>query len=385
MLKHTTEYAFPAALFLFFLAWIFYDVDLDYAIKKWAHASEELNQKREMITYQNTVSKQHLEMGNTFLNSGKYEEAEKVFKRALELNANAVLAEYGLLKSRLLDMNVAGDYDPQVIAIRIEAVRNSNPHGVKSDPHVDFAEAKLLHWSGNNPIRSEKLLRTAINSERNYTAAKIQLGSVLLAQGKYEGAVRFLEEARRKDSLNVDIYNNLSYAYELQLKIDTAYALQEKAWRIDPHDIGTLVGVFRINLVYNEEYKYVSNSIPSVIDQLEKNKLHTSPGNRTRRVGHVWKGRIRSLGSWESKKAYLNQLAMLSETLENDLNDVSELVPELKRLWQSSLEGWEILPLFLYHDLELMIQHHKTNEPLKKFGEKLMETARDHSRWLKES
>jgi tetratricopeptide (TPR) repeat protein len=200
----------------------------------------------------------HNDLGNLFFKEGKFDEAIKHYRRALELNRTYPMAHFNLgnALSRIGKIEEATEQYRRAIQLtpnfstaqynfgralaalgRYEEAMEHFRHAVELNP--DFAEAHnnlglLLAGSGKREEAIEHY-RRALQAEPKLAVAHINLAAALSAQGKAEEAIthyqRSLELEPKRASAHVDLGEILA----ARGRLDEAMSHFRRALEIEPN------------------------------------------------------------------------------------------------------------------------------------------------------
>lgn len=148
--------------------------------------------------------------GMARLAAGRHDEAEQLFRQALEQDANCGTAQLGLARVHLQ----RGEKD-----VARELLERVGPGPAQNEAERLLAELRLQEVHGDERVWRERLLQNPDDLE-----ARLELGRLLAAQGRYEEALQMLLEVVRRDrkfrdeaarKAMVDIFQVLGSGHEL--------------------------------------------------------------------------------------------------------------------------------------------------------------------------
>lgn len=214
-------------------------------------------------------------LGNTFLNLSRYDEARASFLAALEIDKNDPAAHYGLGEIALSERNYSEAIQQfnqtlaQVpsanrvhyslaMAYRglgdLEKVKahlaQQGPVGVRvSDPLIDglqdLVESERVHlargkqaFEARQYTQAAEEYRKAVSLEPNSVTARINLGATLSQLGDVPAAIEQFEEAIRIEPGRVNAHYNLAILLAGQNKHEQAIAHLQSALKVEPNDTG---------------------------------------------------------------------------------------------------------------------------------------------------
>ncbi|HEY0764499.1 MAG TPA: tetratricopeptide repeat protein [Pyrinomonadaceae bacterium] len=214
-------------------------------------------------------------LGNTFLNLSRYDEARASFLAALEIDKNDPAAHYGLGEIALSERNYSEAIQQfnqtlaQVpsanrvhyslaMAYRglgdLEKVKahlaQQGPVGVRvSDPLIDglqdLVESERVHLArGKQAFEARQYaeaadeFRKAVAANPDSVTARINLGATLSQLGDTQGAAKQFEEAIRIEPGRVNAHYNLAILLAGQNKHEQAIAHLQSALKVEPNDAG---------------------------------------------------------------------------------------------------------------------------------------------------
>jgi TolB-like protein/Tfp pilus assembly protein PilF len=159
-------------------------------------------------------------------------EAERYFRKAIELDPNFALAYSGLADS----LAVSLDYTNAPRAATLERAQAAVDTALKLDPGLAdaWASAGLIESQGGHRERAEEMFLRAIELNPNHAMARKWYGLALMDLGRFEESLAQLEQAARLDPLSVIVQRNLGQALEAQGRFRDAASHYQKAIEIDP-------------------------------------------------------------------------------------------------------------------------------------------------------
>jgi len=159
-------------------------------------------------------------------------EAERYFRKAIELDPNFALAYCGLADT----LAVSLDYTDAPRAATLERAQAAVDAALKLDSGLAdaWASAGLIEIQGGHLGRAEEMFRRAIDLNPNHAMARKWYGGLLLGQARFEEGVAQLEQAARLDPLSANVQLNLGQALEAQGRFRDAASRYRKAIEIDP-------------------------------------------------------------------------------------------------------------------------------------------------------
>jgi tetratricopeptide (TPR) repeat protein len=214
-------------------------------------------------------------LGNTFLNLSRDDEARESFREALEIDKNDPAAHYGLGEIALSERNYSEAikqfnqtlaqvpnanrvHYSLAMAYRglgdLEKVKahlaQQGPVGVRvSDPLIDglqdLVESERVHlargkqaFEARQYTQAAEEYRKAVSLEPNSVTARINLGATLSQLGDVAGAIEQFEEAIRIEPGRVNAHYNLAILLAGQNKHEQAIAHLQSALKVEPNDTG---------------------------------------------------------------------------------------------------------------------------------------------------
>ncbi len=189
--------------------------------------------------------------GGDFMLSGKYEEAEKSFRKSIELNPEHALA-HDWLGMILLSK---GELDEA--QIELETALKLDPESVSA--HLNLGKVYL---NRNENEKAEMEFGTALKLEPEYADAYEGLGLILLSKGEYEKAEMEFETAIKLDPEHASAHLNLGMVYMNRKEYEKAEMKFETALKLDALFVGAhyeLGIIYRMKKEYEKaEMKFVS-------------------------------------------------------------------------------------------------------------------------------
>jgi tetratricopeptide (TPR) repeat protein len=160
----------------------------------------ELTFYEETVRTSPTSSRILLNLGLSYAQQRRYDEAEKTIARSLALNPNWAIAHNGL--GAVYAMK--GDAD---------AARREFSRAVELDPMLAAAHYNL-GMTAADTAEAVGHYRRAIEVSPTYTAAKIKLASAYMEQGETDKAIEILNNALAYDPRSFEARANLATAFE---------------------------------------------------------------------------------------------------------------------------------------------------------------------------
>ncbi len=161
-----------------------------------------------------------------------FADADRYFRKALELDPNFALAYCGLADSLAASL----DYTDAPRAATLERAQAAVDAALKLDSGLAdaWASAGLIEVQGDHSDRAEQLFRRAIDLNPNHAMARKWYGGLLLSLAQFEESVAQLEQAARLDPLSANVQQSLGMALEAQGRFRDAASRYRKAIEIDP-------------------------------------------------------------------------------------------------------------------------------------------------------
>jgi tetratricopeptide (TPR) repeat protein len=192
------------------------------------------------VTDNNFVA--YTSIGYALQSLNRDDEAMEYFLKAITINPKYDLAlnNYGVCLGKKGDYVSAGSYFSRAIAI---------------SPRYALAYANLAwnQYHRGYPDEAKKLLEKALELDPNNGYAHSIMGTILAGQGKTEEAIRHFQLALEKKSNYVEVWMNLSLAYEKAGLYDRAIAEYEALSKMAQADKG--ITNYRIAGVYARQNK----------------------------------------------------------------------------------------------------------------------------------
>jgi len=161
-----------------------------------------------------------------------FTEAERYFRKAIELDPNFALAYCGLADTLALRV----DYSDAPRAATLERAQAAVDAALKLDPGLAdaWASAGLIEWNSDHVVRAEEMFRRAIELNPNHAMARKWYGGMLMDMARFEEGLAQLEQAAQLDPLSAIVQLNLGGALETQGRFRDAASRYRKAIEIDP-------------------------------------------------------------------------------------------------------------------------------------------------------
>ncbi len=159
-------------------------------------------------------------------------EAERYFRKAIELDPDFALAHSGLADSLTLRLG----YTDAPRAATLERAQSAVDAALKLDPGLAdaWASAGLIENWRDHRDREEEMYSRAIDLNPNHVMARMWYGQSLLGGARIEEGVAQLEQAARLDPLSAIVRSNLGDALVRQGRFREAASQYRKAIEIDP-------------------------------------------------------------------------------------------------------------------------------------------------------
>ena len=206
----------------------------------------------------------HEDLGSVLATRGDFRAAIPCFEAAIKLDPRLTLAHKklgqalaaaGRGKEADQSFEVFFELDPAKRAVaegaeHLKAGRLEDPVKVfraalKQDPDdVDVMRYLAVAWSQKKETwdDAEALLRRAVRIAPDFTVAWLNLGSVLVSQGKHLDAVETYRTATRLDPENVSAWAGLGSAYALTGNVDQSAVAYARAVGLNPKAPGVHMG-----------------------------------------------------------------------------------------------------------------------------------------------
>jgi TolB-like protein/Flp pilus assembly protein TadD len=184
--------------------------------------------------------------------SASLDEAEKHFRRAIELDPGFALAHVGLADALTLAIAYSGrPFDSGLAAADAAASK-----ALALDPGLAEAWASKggIASSRRDYVQAEELLRKAIELNPNYATAHHWLSSALMESGHPQQAIAPAERAVLLDPLSVILQLNLGFAYEVVGRFDDAAARYATAVQLDPGYAVAYGNLAQVNALARNRY-----------------------------------------------------------------------------------------------------------------------------------
>ena len=161
--------------------------------------------------------------GMDFMQSGKYEEAEKSFRKSIELNPDYALSHEGL------GMILLSKGELNEAQIELETALKLDPE--RTSAHLNLG---IIYLNRNENDRAQKSFETAIKLNPDIADAHEGLGLVLLSKGDFDGAQTKFETVIKLDPERASAHLNLGVVYLNRKELDKAQTKFETASKLDP-------------------------------------------------------------------------------------------------------------------------------------------------------
>ena len=164
--------------------------------------------------------------------SSGFTEAERYFRKAIELDPNFALAYAGLADSLAISI----DYTDVARSATLERAQAAADVALKLDPGLAdaWASAALVAYNRENYERAEELFRRAIELNPNHAMVLKYYGNLLFDLARIDESVRYFERAAGLDPLSAITQVGLGNALAAQERFENAAGRYRRAIEIDP-------------------------------------------------------------------------------------------------------------------------------------------------------
>ena len=191
-----------------------YDISFFQPLEEIAARQADYHHRQKQLEKLQQIVDRHIKLGNEFLDVMQLKAARHEFEKALELDPNNPAAHFGRLKAEVFDPILAGDYDPEVVKKRLNAILEER----RKDPH---ALAMLgFVYRVISPQESKQYFNRAIAADPDMASAYAGLALVVEMERTAENreqnlaeVIAILEQARMRSEWNQNYLNNLGYQY----------------------------------------------------------------------------------------------------------------------------------------------------------------------------
>ena len=161
-----------------------------------------------------------------------FTEAERYFRKAIELDPNFALAYSGLADALVLSL----DYTGAPRAAALERARAAADTALELDPGLAdaWASAGLTEWEGDHRDSAEEMFRRAIELNPNHATALKFYGGFLFDVARVDESVGYLERATVLDPLSAMNQVSLGQSLAAQERFEDAADRYRRAIEIDP-------------------------------------------------------------------------------------------------------------------------------------------------------
>lgn len=196
-----------SALLLQSLPWPVSCVSPRLALKELRYKQDVVRQQAKQREHKRELAQQHLELGKTFLDIGQYKGAELEYRDVLKLEPTNLDAEFGLAKARMYSMIVDGQFNPEVIEKRINALQAEH----SDDPHCFVFLGDL--YTRLDPGIASQYYEKALELDHHVATAYYGLGLIYDAQDQTAQALAMFKAAVKRSKWNQDYLNSLAALY----------------------------------------------------------------------------------------------------------------------------------------------------------------------------
>jgi TolB-like protein/Flp pilus assembly protein TadD len=164
--------------------------------------------------------------------SGGLIDAEKFFRKAIELDPAFALAHAGLADS----LSLRTEYGDTPFLATLERAQAAVDTALKLDPGLSeaWASSGMIAFARDQNDRAEQMYRKAIELNPNNALAAKWYGTLLVNTGRIDEGQRALERAASLDPLSAIIQVNLADASQSQGRFPEAASHFRRAIEIDP-------------------------------------------------------------------------------------------------------------------------------------------------------
>ena len=218
------------------------DYNDSYYVEGWKNLKEG-NPKVALKNFEQSTIKDeklYVGFGYTFLSQNKFKLAERNFKKALELNPENFLAQFGLatLYELLNRLDVAFSYYSKLlvnypenarIKLRYEYIKST-----KTEFYLKEADEYKMKSRSEEQINA---LEMAAKYSPEISDIRIRISDFYYNEAKYEKAAINYEKVLEKYPNKEDILIKLANVYKLMEKLDSAVIIYKKLLELKPGDI----------------------------------------------------------------------------------------------------------------------------------------------------
>ncbi len=235
----------------------------------------------------NSAKKLYIQLGTSLLTEGKYEEAERVYRQAIELESDHAWVNCNLGRSLLHQGKIEEAIPYLQTAVKLEpnmaetyynlgdacTKQNSFEEAVGNyRKAIELEQGNFLYCHHLGDVfliqqqyeEAERIYRQAIELESDHAWVNCNLGRSLLHQGKIEEAIPYLQTAVKLEPNMAEAYYNLGNACTRQNSFEEAVGNYRKAIELKPdnflyyHHLGD---VFLIQQQYEEAVNHYHKAI----------------------------------------------------------------------------------------------------------------------------
>ncbi len=247
-----------------------------------AHQQETLKQeqekfKREQADWQfaQEMAETHVQLGERLLKAGQFKDAARAFAQAQTLDATNTDAAWGLIRADIYADSASGDYDPEVVRMRLDLVLERHPE--KPDPVALSQMGTLVALQ--DPAAAESWLERALAQDADLPLAHYGLGILLMDQGQPGAAALHLERAVELSPWNLDAVDNLAYVRLHRGEIDQARRGYERALDLDGERLSLYLGLAETERLAGH-WKSALGNQEALVRLLENEKVHGQEKNQ---------------------------------------------------------------------------------------------------------
>lgn len=212
-----------------FRALAFNQTELDHRKQEFEEQQEAFERAAQERKLKARLAEDSVRLAKSFLDVGQIEEAQRAYDKALELDPLHVEARRGRFKTEVYEIAAAGQHDPEVIRMRLEAVLAMDPR----DPHALTMLGNLYVRAGLDRQDAMAKYRLALEIDPAVAEAQFGLAMLHLKDDDLAQAQAPIEEAVRLSPWNPRYLETLAYVRDRSGNVREALELYQHAINLD--------------------------------------------------------------------------------------------------------------------------------------------------------
>lgn len=299
------------SILLLLVANLIFNVSILHPIEQLHHLQEtqraelrNLEQKQKMIESKLLLANQYLDVHDT-------DSALEQLENVLSLDAHNVDAMYNVQKVSVLQNIISSPTNYEKAGFMLNLLEGNISGTDVKDPHLLVARGIMVQ--ARKTTESENFFRKALEINKNYPEALVQLALVQKNRGRLTEAIKKLNRAHKLKPYNIRYIQNLASSLKEAKKYEEAIVKYKLLLRIQPDYSLAYLGLSSLYIIQQEfeDAKYIDSMLITIADK----KDHFSRQYNSRSWSFPVDEKNVKLSSVEEKQNYLHLRACLSLAL----------------------------------------------------------------------